>query len=160
MMKRVICSILCVLLSLALGGLMAGAAQPSRSYLPIVATGAPAATTLTTLVDHDTGFVSAALLPDGRIVLAYQDRVDKGHVHIVWDQGDHVAEVTDPQITRFVLGTAAAAPAFDYPGPKQGPSALLVAHGMLHIYAPARDEGDSSGPFKLKRLSIPLSELR
>lgn len=152
------------LVSLWLGSAIGGAASSGRAYLPVVANGAPAAVTLTTLVDHDTGFVSAVQLPDGRVILGYQDRVDHGRVHIVWDLGDHVAEVKDVtgQLGAFLALTAqpeSAAPDFTFPGPKAGPLDLIVVGVYLDIYAPARNVGDAAGPFPLKRLRIPLTEL-
>ena len=131
-------------------------AQPGeqRVYLPFVAQ--LAVSTLVTLVEADCGFVSAVVVPGtSRVLLGYIVRPNGNLLHIAEDMGDHLEELDDPLLAALILGSVPA-PAFTFPGPKQGTCALVIVGGQLLLYATSRDDGDETGPFKLKRLSMPV----
>ena len=125
-------------------------AQPgeSRVYLPFVAQDGA---TLTTLVETDCGFVSAVVVPGTtRRIVGWIDRVHGNVLKIGEDVGDRLVDIDDPMLKQFI------SPAFTFPGPKQGTASLVIAGGILHVYATSRDEGDDTGPFKLRRLDMPV----
>ena len=125
-------------------------AQPteSRVYLPLVA---QTGSTLTTLVDTDVGFVATVVVPGtNRRLVGWIDRAHGNVLRIGEDKGDHLADVEEPLLRGLV------APAFAFPGPKQGTASLVIVGNVLHIYTTSRKEGDETGPFMLMRLSMPV----
>lgn len=146
-----------------LGNARLSAQPPTTNNLPIImrAHGQPPASTLTTLVDRDCGFVTVASIPGTtRVIVGYIDRTQGNRLFIAEDEGDRLEDIPDPDgALRALLMPPVVAPEFVYDGPKQGAAAMIVIGDMLHIYATARDPDDSGGPFKLKRLSIPLSAI-
>lgn len=149
-MKRII-PILLVALGFNLGiGL---AALDKHVYLPAIANG-QATTTITTLVDFDSVMVTAYVLPNtSRIILTYIDRAHGNVLHVVEDKGNRVAEIPLPP---GLLTAQQVDPSFTYPGPKQSNGATVVTGNVLHVYACTRDIGDLTGPFKLKRIDMPV----
>ena len=155
-------------LAIALGfnlalGLAALAQNPVAVQMYLPAIFGPVAqaqdTTITTLVDSDSSFVNAAVIPGtARVVLAYIDRAHGNRLHIVEDKGNRVVEIQAPvELLGVLVATDAGNnPAFIFPGPKQADGTIVFAGNKMHIYATSRDEGDPAGPFKLKRLSMPV----
>lgn len=156
-MNRRLLAALALVAAFVFGGVRA--AQSWRVLLPAVANG-QAAPTITTLVEDDSTFVGVALVPGtSRVLLTYIDRAHGNRLHLVEDVGDHVAEVKLPP-----LGTVSAAPSpsFVAPGDKQADGVPIVlpatfnTPAMLRVYFTSRDEDDPDGPFKLKRLTMPV----
>lgn len=129
------------------------------SHLPLITRPLTTAT-LTTLVNHDCGSVVAATDGAGRIFIGYQDRTQGSKYFFAEDMGTHIVPLPDPDglIEQLVLGMTPTepSPSFAFPGEKQGPSFILIVNNVMHIYAVSRDEGDPTGPFKVKRLSMPI----
>lgn len=129
------------------------------SNLPLI-TRPMTTSTLTTLVNHDCGSVVAATDGAGRIFIGYQDRTQGSKYFFAEDMGTHIVPLPDPDglIEQLVLGMTPTdpSPSFAFPGEKQGPSFILIVNNVMHIYAVSRDEGDPTGPFKVKRLSMPI----
>jgi hypothetical protein len=155
-------AILLLLCTLVGAGLAQSAAPKEATYLPIV-TGTAPQPTLTTLLDCNCAGVSSTLLPDGRVLLTFQDHTRGSHVFSAIDGGDHLIDITLPPLAQQVLDTPAAAaapaPAFQFPGPKQAPGSAIVVGQEVRWYVPSRDDDDPTGYAKLKRLTLPLSSL-
>ena len=133
--------------------------QPA-AYLPAIHTQAltptPAQSSLVTLVSNcDCSFVTAELIPNTtRVILAYIDRSRGNRLFIVEDIGATVKDIPSPLLARLAIGDNE--PSFIAPGPKQGFGQPIVVGGMLRIYFTSRDENDPTGPFKLKRITMPV----
>jgi hypothetical protein len=141
-----------VLAAMVLTGLLARSQSTQLAYLPIVATSRP---TVIVLIDADTTMVSAYVLPGTqRIIVTYIDRANGNRAHITEDIGTRVVEIPVPP--EFATLQSSNQPAFVVPGDKQANSVVVATNGILHIYVTSRDEGDPTGPFKLKRLDMPL----
>ena len=142
-MKRLIIPLLLV----ALGWNLALAAAAYSVHLPVVANGAPVATTCssqgTLLLDQDTGAISATLDGNGRFLVAYQDRAHGSLIHVAQHQGDHLVELAAPPVQ-----LADAQPQFSPDGPKQGPMSLVsMPNGKNRLYFTQRKLGDTTGPY-------------
>ena len=148
-------------LSIALGHSI-GAAPTNTSYLPTVRTQPkPVQTTLITLRPCSCGFASATLLPDGRVLVIWQDHDQGSRIKAGIDDNVTFRDVPDPTALLASLGMpdAAPAPGFTFPTPKQGPAAVIIAFGAWNIYAPARNVGEPHGKFDLKRYQAPIPVL-
>lgn len=131
-------------------GQLAHAASSSIA-LPAVGVEAQLSASLETLVPDDSTYVSAAVAPGGCVIISYIDRAHGNRLHVVRDAGDHVVEVELPPIARSIV----IDPGFIPPGPKHADSALIINGGALSLYYTSRDDDDPSGPFRLKRLTMP-----
>lgn len=130
----------------SLAVLPAAAAPPI--YLPLFR--APPQAAVVTLVESDTTFVSAAHDPStGRIYVSYIDRAHGNRLHLTELVQDRLVELEPPGLAQL---QPIAAPAFVPPGEKEAASALLAFDAWLWLFWTARDEGDETGPFKLKLL--------
>lgn len=145
-----------VLIVLVLGamvatGLLARGQATQLAYLPIVATDKPS---ITLLVDGDTTMVTAYVLPGmSRIIVTYIDRANGNRLHITEDIGTQLVEI--PMPAEFAPQPSNN-PSFVTPGNKQANGTTVATGGILHIYVTSRDENDPTGPFKLKRLDMPI----
>lgn len=152
--------VLGMLAGFALRVLTASAAQSPASYLPYIANGAQdSGVSTTVLIDHDTTFVNASLVPGTcRVFVTYIDRANGNRLHVTEDMFNRLVEV--PMTISMTLYIGAdyldPQPQFEYPGPKHASGFALAVCGELWVYANARDVGDLTGPFKLKRLTMPL----
>lgn len=128
------------------------AQDTQRDYLPLVAHGFDAqAPSITTLVDHDTMFVAATVVPGTcRVLLTYIDRQNGNLLHVVEDVGDRLVEVPLPP----GVALAGVEPDDVLPGLKHGSGAPVVVCGRLRVYANTRIE--DGGPFVLQRLDMPI----
>ena len=130
------------------------AALAPKAYLPVVANG-QAKVTETTLINTDTTMVTAYVLPSTtRIIVTYIDRANGNVLHVAEDKGTRLVELSLPPA--FTGNAPSVDPQFVYPGPKQANGATVATNGVLHVYACTRDVNDPTGPFKLKRLDVPL----
>lgn len=127
---------------------VAVAAGPgSRLLFPVVANGAPVATTCdgsAPLLDQDTGSLSAIRDADGRYIVAYQDRAHGSLAHVARHVGDHLEELAAPPLL------LAAMPSFSPTGAKQGSLALVPSAtpgGKSRLYYTQRKAGDTEGPY-------------
>lgn len=135
-------------------------AQSPAAYMPIVRNGqaAPVVTRLVTLVDTDAGFVAAAPIPNTtRVIVGYIDRRDGNRLKIGEHVGDTIKPLPDPQLralaARLLFGDVLpTSPSFVYPGPKHGTAAIVFVGQEMRWYATAREEGDETGPFKVRVL--------
>ncbi len=119
----------------------------SRTFLPLVQTNA---TTVVTLVDYDTTLAYAAgVTGTCRVFVTYVDRAHGNLVHVTEDVGDRLVEVQAPVLADSQQG-------FVPPGNKHASGFPIVVCNRLRIYLSGRDEGDIDGPFKLKRLDMPV----
>lgn len=148
--------VLLAVLSLLLGSSI-GAAPTNTSYLPTVRT-AVTQPTLITLRACSCGFASATVLPDGRVLVIWQDHDQGSRIKAAIDDNVAFTDVPDPMALLASLGMPDAAPGsgFTFPTPKQGPAGVVIAFGAWNVYAPARDVGDEHGKFALKRYQAPL----
>lgn len=145
--------LLAVTLGILLGTIAVHAAPATRLLFPIVAN-SQAAAQVVTLVEDDSTFVNAVFAPGNCVILSYIDRAHGNRLHIVRDAGDHVVEVELPPIAQTIVAQPTLA--FVAPGDKQADGTLMVVGTSLVLYYTSRDEGDPTGPFKLKRLTMPL----
>lgn len=134
-------------------GVVFGATSP-RAFLPVVATG-QIPTTIVTLVHSDATFVSAANPPGTtRRLLSFIDRAHGNRLAVVEDVGDRVVDVTLPPLA---LQALAPSPAFIVPdSPKQADGFILIVGNTMYVYFTGRDADDPTGPFKLKRITMPI----
>lgn len=128
------------------------AAVPGRAYFPAVRY--PMASEAVVLVSADTGLVNAVVTSDGTIVVAYANRAERGRVHVALDTGGALQEIHLPLAAHLD-----AAPAFSPEGEKQGGFSMVEYSGQLLIYFTSRDIGDTTGPFRLRRMAVPIGEL-
>lgn len=127
---------------------IAQAQSETSTYLPLVAHGAGAAQ-IVTLIDHDTTFVAAALVPDTcRVILTYIDRANGNRLHVAEDVGDRLVEVPMPQ------GAMLAGAEDEFPGLKHASGFPIMTCGRLRVYANTRIV--ESGPFVLQRLEMAI----
>jgi hypothetical protein len=135
-------------------------AQSPAAYLPIVANKTNAqATSFTTLIDHDTTFVNAANIPGTcRVIVTYIDRANGNRLHVTEDMFNRLVEISMTVEMRLAIGAdyLDPQPQFEYPGPKHASGFPIIVCNELWVYANARDVGDLTGPFKLKRLTMPI----
>jgi hypothetical protein len=129
------------------------AAVPGRVFFPAVRY--PLASTPVVLVSTDTGLVNAVVLSDGRIVVAYANRTQRGLVHVAFDTGGSLTEIPSP----MAAAIERAAPGFTLEGEKQGGFSMVQSGGQLVVYFTSRDEGDTTGPFRLRRVAVPIEDL-
>lgn len=121
------------LLLIALGWNLGLAASAYYQHLPVVATGAPPNVQTAQIYTCQCGAAIAAVMPDGRVLLTVQDHSSGGASIVGIDDG----------VTFRVLDDAQArvlAPAFDFPGQKQGVGSAVYAWGKIVAYAPSRTE--------------------
>lgn len=128
------------------------------SMFPLIVNGqAQARATITTLVESDSTFVSAAIhAPTQRRFVSYIARANGNRLHITEDCGNRLEELDLPP---ELLGSLALQPAFTFTGDKQADSAMVITGNTIRVWVSSRDattEGNSDGPFKLKRLDIPV----
>lgn len=144
------------ILILVLLSFLSGSVARSPTYVPIATRGADTGpATFTVLIDYDTTFVTAALIPGGcRVILTYIDRAHGNRLHVVEDLGTAVKELPLPSGVPSIIGPRS--PAFEYPGPKQASGFPLVVCGRLRVYANTRLPDDTSGPFKLTKIDMPV----
>lgn len=132
------------LLSFGAGALHGGAfaaPTPSTSYLPVVArTGSPPPTAL--IYSCQCGAVSATLRPDGTVLLTILDHSRGGLIVVGIDDGATFRELPTPM--QSLAASDAPAPAFQFPGDKQGIGDTVEAFGRLVTYAPNRIEDGGS----------------
>jgi hypothetical protein len=121
-----------------------------------VANGAPASDVATVLT-CSCGYADALVRPDGQILVMVQDHARGGKLFVyIDDGGPQLVEALAPPL----VGVAAegdSPPSFSFPAQKNGPGAMVIADGMLIIYAPARRVGVISGPYHLMRYRAPLA---
>lgn len=129
------------------------AAVPGRAYVPAVRH--PMASEAVVLVSTDTGLVNALVLSDGRIVVAYANRAQRGLVHVAFDTGGALVEIPSPMIAAIER----AAPGFTLDGEKQGGFCMIEVSGQLVVYFTSRDDGDTTGPFRLRRVARSIGDL-
>lgn len=130
-------------------------------FLPLIVNGqAPQQATITTLVETDSTFVSAATHPpSGRRFVSYIARGNGNRLHITEDCGNRLEELALPASISAALGVEGLAPSFTFEGDKQADSAMVITGNTIRVLVSSRDattEGNSDGPFKLKRLDIPV----
>lgn len=100
------------------------------------------------ILDQDTGTLSAMLTPEGRYIVAYQDRAHGSLAHIAQHVGDHLVELDAPPLA--VAEPPNVEPSFSPDGPKQGSLALVPgAPGQSRLYYTQRAIGDTTGPYAL-----------
>lgn len=134
---------------LASAAVLPAAPVVSRAYLPFV--GTPPQSSTITLVESDTTFVSAAHDPvTRRVYVSYIDRARSNKLHVTELIGDRLVELQSPVLAQ--IQPASAAPAFSPDSPKDAASAMLVIDSWLWLFVSSRDDGDPTGPFKLKLL--------
>lgn len=142
--------ILASLLSFSSGALLPPlfAAPPHIQSLPIVRNGAqpPAQTAL--IYECQCGAVIATVLPDGRVLLTILDHSRGGAVVVGIDNGGGFQEIEGA-----VPAPAGIAPAFQFPGEKQGIGSTVPAFGGLVTYAPSRTE--EGGRYNVWRFVYP-----
>jgi hypothetical protein len=141
-----------IVLALLVAAQVQSATAPLR--LPLVSRAAQFAATITVLVEDDSTFVHAAVAPGGCTFLTYIDRAHGNRLHLVRDAGDHVVEVPLPLLVQQVAREVD--PGFVAPGDKQADGALVIVGTRLDLYYTTRDVDDPGGPFKLKRLTMPV----
>ncbi len=135
--------ILIALLLIALGwniGLAASAlyaVSPSTSYLPIVQRAGPLPATAL-IYSCQCGAVLAKVRADGTVLLTILDHSRGGLIVVGYDDGQTFHELPTPMQTQ--AAPAAAAPAFQFPGDKQGIGDTVEAFGRMVTYAPNRIE--------------------
>jgi hypothetical protein len=148
------------LLLIALGwnvalGIASYAQTQARSvdYLPIVTSQQPnAPATLVTLVNSDTTFVNAALVPNTcRVIVTYIDRANGNRLHVAEDRGTQLLELPLPPMATQLQSTQ---PDFEFTGQKHASGFPIVVCGRLRIYANSRIV--DNGPFVLQRLDMPI----
>lgn len=127
-------------------------------FMPLIVNGqAPQQATITTLVESDTTFVSAVLhASSNRRFVSYIARANGNRLHITEDCGNRLEELKLPAA---ILGSLDLAPAFTFEGDKQADSAMIITGNTIRVFVSSRDatpEGNSDGPFKMKRIDIPL----
>lgn len=124
-------------------------------YLPILSSQQPnAPATLAVLKETDTTFVNAALVPGTcRVIVTYIDRANGNRLHVAEDIGTQLEEIPMP---RLAAQLQAEQPDFVLPGSKHASGFPIVVCGRLRIYANARAENDTDGPFQLVRLDMPI----
>lgn len=139
----------------------ANAAQAPASYLPIVATqpdNSPAK--FTVLIDHDTTFVNAAVVPNTcRVIVTYIDRANGNRLHVTEHINDTLKELPPPLGLPVTFGNDAPAspsPQFEQTGPKQASGFPLFVCGRFRVYANTRLPGDLTGPFQLTVTDMPI----
>jgi hypothetical protein len=134
-----------IVLSLALGSVIGGAAQPLwRTFLPTIATAQQPS--IVTLVDSDTTFVSAERdASTGRIYVAYIDRAHGNKAHFTELIGDQLHEVPLPQ-----LPARAVAPSFSPDSPKDADSAIVAFDGWVYWFVSSREVDMPGAAFKLR----------
>jgi hypothetical protein len=129
-------------------------AQEERTVsLPFVAHGlsSEAPASVTTLIDHDTTFVSVALIPGTcRVIVVYVDRERGNLVHVTEHVGGQLVEVPMPQGVTL----AGDAPDFVAPGLKHASGAAIAVCDRLRVYMNARVE--ENGPFILQVIDMPI----
>ena len=69
-------------------------------------------------------------------------------------RGGALVEIDAPMAARLD-----AAPAFSPEGEKQGGFSMVEYSGQLLMYFTSRDIGDTTGPFRLRRMSMPIKDL-
>lgn len=155
MRRNYIIPLLLVALGFNIG--IALAAFAPRAYLPFVATGA-VETKITTLVTDDTSFVTAEVIPNTcRVIVSYINRSDGNRLHVTEDIGTSLREIPlPPGITGLSLTPQRTNPQFQIPGPKQAFGDTVFACGVMKEYVTSRDPGDETGPFRLKRIDMPI----
>ena len=93
----------------------------------------------------------------GPAIVGYIDRRDGNRLKIGEHVGDTIKPLPDPQLralaARLLFGDVLpTSPSFVYPGPKQGTAAIVFVGQEMRWYATAREEGDETGPFKVRVL--------
>jgi hypothetical protein len=153
MMLRIrLIAIVAALLSVLAGSLIVQSAQPSAAYVPVLRSPRAVDTPPIVLVSHDIGLIDATLTQSGAIVVAYQDRSERGKVHLTVLSGDHLVELPLSAVQQGALN-AAPAPADVLPGDKQGAVSSVAVDGVLYVFFTARDTGDTTGNFRLRLLT-------
>jgi hypothetical protein len=111
------------------------AAEHARAnYLPMVQ-GPPPNVHDALIYECQCGAVTASPMPDGRVLLTIQDHSRGGATVVGIDDGVTFTELGDePQ------RAAAPAPAFQFPGEKQGVGSSLFIWGKIVTWAPNRTE--------------------
>lgn len=135
------------------------AAQTPAAHLPLVLTPQDTSTSFTVLIDHDTTFVNASVIPGTcRILVTYIDRANGNRLHIAEDMFNRLVEVTLPVSMSLAIGAdyLDPQPQFEFPGPKHASGFPLTVCNRTKIYANAREIGDLTGPFRLVRLDMPV----
>jgi len=119
------------LILLALGwnlGLAAGALY--RQHIPVIH-GAPVQPVTAQIWTCQCGAAIASVMPDGRVLVTIQDHSRGGASIVGVDDGQTFTPLPDE-------AARAIAPAFDFPGQKQGVGSAVVAWGKVVSYAPNR----------------------
>lgn len=149
MRPKYIIPLLLVAIGFNLG--IALAAFAPRAYLPVIANGA-IQPTITTLIQTDTSFVTAEMIPNTcRVMVTYIDRANGNKLHVAEDTDGSLYETALPP-----LGTSlqSISPEFVPSGPKQAFGDTVFVCGVMKVYFTGRDTGDDTGPFKLKRIDM------
>lgn len=140
--------VLASLLSFSIGALLPPLfAAPSPTVrLPLIA--APFTPSQAQIYECQCGAVIATALDNGAVLLTILDHSRGGAVVVGLDNGVSFQEIED------VVPSAAIAPAFQFPGEKQGIGSSVRAFGGLVTYAPNRTE--EGGRYNIWRYVYPM----
>src|SRR5262245_24730640 len=147
-MRRNVLTFLLLLICVLAGvGVVRSAAPPTPlqgALLPIVAVDAPTPTPtptptsqadLATVLERSCGYANAIVQPDGTIYVMVQDYARGGRLYVYIDDGGPTLHAAlAPPLAGPPADTNA--PAFNFPAQKNGPGSMVIAGGLLIIYAP------------------------
>lgn len=151
-MYRILGVVFALVLIGALYGAPASATPDTRVYAPVVSGAPRLALPQTALIySCQCGAVDASVLPNGDVLLTFQDHSRGGATIVGIDDGVTFRELPNQPVLQRSIEPE---PSFDFPGLKQGIGSSVYAFGAIVTYAPNRTE--PNGRYNIWRFPSPL----